>query len=380
MKVLCAGDHHWDKSSRWDECRRVHDWMFELAVRERVQLFVSCGDIYERASIPEERIAVAEWLQAMAEQCPALIIKGNHDTQRDLELLARLDSKHPIAVEERAGVHVFGELAVAAVAWPDRGRILARGRELGLPESDTLAQESLRHVLLGLGQQLAQHAGPTLAAGHFSVDGAVVSTGQPLVGQPMNVGLSELALLQSPLVIMGHIHMPQAWRHGATEILYTGSPYRTAFGECEDKSVVLVEYAGLPSWRRVPTPCAAMHLIDDEWNGSERSFAAHLSPELPQNIQGAEIRFRYAVAPDQREGAREAALEIKENLLAAGAASVLLEECVRTQSIARAPEVAAAQALGDKLLALWTAKGTTPESPRRETLLSMAAELEQVTP
>jgi exonuclease SbcD len=387
MKVLASGDHHWDLSSRWEECRRVHDWMFETAVRERVSLFISTGDIYDRASLPEERLAVAAWLRAMAEQCPVLVIKGNHDLRRDLELLSKLESTHSIVVEESAGVHLFChcELAVAAVAWPERARILAHARTLGSDQPEELAQDALRNVLRGLGQELANHKGPTLAAGHFNVDGAVVSTGQPLIGQPLNLGLADLALLQSKLVLMGHIHKPQQWTHGETDILYVGSPYRTAYGELEDKSVVLVTLdetaaRAAPQWERLPTPCAAMYLIDEEWSGE--SWGAELETHLPElrehaGLRSAEIRFRYTCEPDQRERAREAARIINERLLAAGAAAVLLEECVRTTSVARAPEVAAARNLGDKLLALWTAKGTTPEPLRREVLLSMAAELEQ---
>lgn len=382
MKVLCSGDHHWDHGSRWDECRRVHDWMFDTAVSERVDLFISCGDIYERASTPEERIAVAEWLCAMAEQSAVLIVKGNHDSPRDLELLGRLDAAHPIVVEESAGVHLFchSELAVAAMAWPERARLLARARTLGMPECETMAQDSLRNVLRGLGSMLSEHKGPTLAVGHFMVSGAQVSTGQPLVGAPLELGLSDLELLQAPLVIMGHVHKPQAWSYGNTEIVYVGSPYRTSYGELEDKSAVLVDFGydyladrPGPRWRRALTPCSAMHLVDDEW---EHGGFSLVNMPAPADVRGAELRFRYAVAPDERAAARAEAALIKAGLLEHGAVSVLLEECVRTTSIARAPEVAAAKSLGDKLQALWTARGVTPESPRREALLEMAAQLE----
>lgn len=387
MKIMCAGDHHWDRTSRWEECLRIHQWMFERAVAERIDLFISAGDIYDRASTPEERLAVAEWAVQMAEQCPCLFVRGNHDTRRDLELLSRLESAHPITVEEGAGVHYFchSELAVAAVAWPERARILARAREQGLADSDALAQDCLQAVFRDLGMCLGEHKGPTLAVGHFMVDGAKVSTGQPLIGQAMNVGLADLALLQTELVLMGHIHMPQQWRYGSTEIVYTGSPYRTAFGETEAKGVVLVELderGHTPvMWRREWSPCTPMLLLEDEWDRDYLRDAdgwGSLGEGFPRGADaaGAEIRFRYAVAPDKRDAARVAAELLKQDWLDAGAVNVQIEECVRTSVVARAPEVAQATTLPAKLLAMWAAKGTTPESPRKEALLDMAAQLE----
>ena len=380
MKVMLCGDHHFDHSSRWAECLEVHDWIAECAHANKVDLFVSCGDIYERASTPEERLAVSAWLQKIALHCPVLVVKGNHDQQRDCMLLSRLQSVHPIIVEETAAVHYLGrgndKIAVAAVAWPERARILAHARDLGTAEADTVAKDALQSVLRGLGAELGAFDGARLGVGHFMVDGSVVSMGQPLVGQAMNVGLADLALLNADLVVMGHVHKPQEWRHGETEFLYTGSPYRTSYGELEDKSVVLVDYTAKGArvhWDRIPTPCSRMLLVDREWAGD----GAWTEACEVGDVIGAEVRFRYAVEPDQRDAARAAAAEIKAKLLAAGAIDVQVEECVRAVTVARAPEVAAARTLPDKLTALWNARGTMPEDPRRDQLLDMARQLEQ---
>jgi len=79
----------------------------------------------EVASTPDERAAAAAWLVAMAEVCPVLLVRGNHDRRRDCALLARLTSKHPIIVEEGASVHHIGGAAIAAMAWPDRANLAA---------------------------------------------------------------------------------------------------------------------------------------------------------------------------------------------------------------------------------------------------------------
>lgn len=76
MKILASGDHHWDEHSRFDECERIHGWIASQIEYERPDVFLSAGDIYERASTPRERAAVAEWLVRVAETCPVVIAKG----------------------------------------------------------------------------------------------------------------------------------------------------------------------------------------------------------------------------------------------------------------------------------------------------------------
>lgn len=385
MKVLSSGDNHFDEGSRFDECVKVHAFMVETAQRERVDLFVCPGDIYERLSTPRERKAVAEWLAAMANVCPVVIAKGNHDRKLDLDLMRRISARHPIIVEEGAGVHYVAGAAVGVMAWPERATLAAAYRELSPAELDQTAQDLLRNVLRGIGQQLEAHDGPRILAGHFMVDGSVTSVGQPLVGQSMNVGLSDLALANAPLVLVAHIHKPQAWKFGECEILYTGSPYRTAYGEVEEKSVVLAEYDGpkLVGWRRIPTPCAGMFLAQDEWGAEidgQRTWLGEWDglPDDPADLRGAEIRLRYRVPADMRDEAAAAAEMVRSDLLAHGAVNVKIDPQVIPTGKARAPEVAAARTLKDKLAALWKVRGNEPEPDRAERLIGKASEIEKV--
>jgi hypothetical protein len=196
----------------------------------------------------------------------------------------------------------------------------------------------------------------------------------------MNIGLSDLSLLCADIVLMSHVHKPQEWMFGDTEILYMGSPYRTTYGEVEDKSVVRVDLddrrAAAPSWTRIPTPCAGMYLVEDAWENGEFVAGAHGLPSV-SDIVGSEIRFRYTVEPDERAQAEQVALAWKQRWLDAGAIDVKVEPEVATSTRARVPEVAAAMTLGDKLMALWKSRDTTPEPPRAERLISMAGDLEK---
>lgn len=383
VKLIASGDHHWDETSRWQECERIHAWQADLVERERPDLYLSAGDIYERRSTPRERAAVASWLERVAAVCPVVIAKGNHDRHLDCALLARLRTRHPVIVEEAADVHVIGGAAVAAMAWPDRGRLLAMlGRDATSATADEFARGALQDVLRGLGRELEQYGDhPCIGLGHWMIDGSQTSHGQPLIGQPMNVALSELALLGAPLVIAGHVHKPQRWSFGNSEILYTGSPFRTAFGELEEKSVVLAEFDGprLVRCDRVSTPATKMILLEAMWDDGALRIEGGLTYDHggEEGLRGAEVRLRYEVASDQRDAARIAASALKAEWLDRyGALRVQTEEEVIATVRARAPEVAAATTVADKLRALWRARGEDFGEARERRLLTKVAELD----
>lgn len=378
MKIIASGDHHFDMHSRWSECQRIHDWIADLVETERPDLFASGGDLYERASTPTERAAVAAWLTRIAAVCPVVIAKGNHDRDLDLTLLAQLATVHPIIVEERAAVHYVAGFAIATVAWPSRSSLLAMAGDAA--GADETAHAALRAVLLGLGAEMRDHQGPRVLLGHFMIDGSVTSTGQPLIGHAMNVGLADLGVVGADITIAAHIHAPQAWEFDTRPILYTGSPFRTSFGETEAKSVVVAEWdeAGVMTWRRVETPAAPMLHV----TGEVRELGGVLrlvSEDYPEDaeVQGAEVRVRYRVDADQRELGRREATEVAAALTEAGAVHVQVEEVVIPTTRARAPEVAAAPGLADKLRAYWDARGTTPNEERAAELVRKAEGLDE---
>lgn len=377
MLILCSGDHHFDERSRFEECVRVHRWMVDLARREKPALFLSGGDIYERGSSPLEREAVAEWLTSMAEICPVVISKGNHDRPRDVELMRRLRTRHPVIVEERAGMHVVAGVAVAAIAWPEPAFLAAQA------ESQDAASEDLRaalgNILRGLGVLLSEHEGPRVLLGHLMIDGSVTSTGQPLLGQPINVGLTDLALARAQLGIIGHIHAAQAFDVLGAPHWYPGSPFRTTFGQLESKLVLMAEFGarGLVAVHEIETPATPMIQVEDEWGpvGEEPGWLVG-APGQARDWRGCEVRFRYRVPNDQRDAAKASAERWRERLIAEGAATVKLEQEIVVETRARMPSVVSARHPREKLEAYWAAKGFEP-GERREALLAKFAELEK---
>lgn len=386
--ILASGDHHFfEAGPRFGECIRVHSWMVDLARERKVDLFLSAGDVYERESNPRERDAVSDWIRSMTEVCPFLLTKWNHDRHLDCAILAKLATKCPVIVQESAGSIVINRVAVAMMAWPERAALLAAaGSQEG---ADSLVREALQHVLRGLGDQVAAFPDhPRILLSHSMIDGSVVSTGQPLLGMPVNVGLADLALSRATLGIHGHIHRAQRFDVAGAPHYYTGSPFRTDFGQLEKKTVLLATFDGaeLVEVEEIETPATKMIHVDDEWGTGNDAPGLDLPPCFsgwlvgdgkPDEWRGVELRFRYRVAVDRREEARRGAEIWKAHAMARyGAASVKVEEEVITERRARAPNVSRETTLAGKLAAHWESVKFEP-GERREALLAKAAKTEE---
>lgn len=365
--ILHLGDSHFEEGSRWEECLRVHQAVVDIAGQVQPDVIAHCGDLYDKASTPTERLEACGIVRQLAELAPFFGVKGNHDRQLEMQLLARLRSRHPIRTCEATEVVGIGELGIAMMAWPSFAS-----------EFDDALQTKLENVFRGFGQELSAYRNRLLIA-HLMADGAVTSTGQPLIGHAMNIPLAAIDLAGAHATVLGHVHKPQTLREQPAPILYTGSPFRTTYGELEDKSVTLVIIEdGVARCERIPTPARPMLHVDGHWEPAEsgNGLVIALSLEQARAFKGADIRLRYTVPSEYREAARASAEATKARWLSEGAASVKVEAETVTSSRSRAPQVAAAKTLPEKIEALWESRGDRPEAPRDARILGRLGQLE----
>jgi exonuclease SbcD len=239
-----------------------------------------------------------------------------------------------------------------------------------------MAAEALRNVLRGLGDELAEHDGPTALLMHAMVRDSVTSTGQPLVGCDLEVGLDDLALVGADAYLLGHIHMQQHWQIGAAPCIYPGSPRRCNFGEIEPKGYVVVEWddatGELVGWDFVEMPTTPMMHIEATW----RAETSSLWTEDDVDCRGAEVRLRYTTPSDARAAARADAEQKRRELLDDGALSVKLEERVLLEQRTRGDAIPVRASLVEKVEAFWAAKRFEP-GDRREALTAKVRWLEE---
>ncbi len=386
-RIAIVADSHWDQSSRFDECVRIHQWIAADLAARQVDVMLHAGDMFERRSTAAERLAVAAWLQEVADSCAVVLVRGNHDADGDLALFGCLRTRFSVDVVEGCGVRYPGAgrrrvgptVAVMAMAWPRTAWMKARGF------SGADGRELLQNVLRGLGKTDGA-TNPNqirILLAHAMVTGSKTSTGQPLVGGDLEIGLEDLALCPADLVVLGHIHNGPAneWSINQpdgrfTPVIYPGSPRRTAYGETEPKGYLIAEFEGttLASVERVETPATPMILLESEWR--DGSLYGAMVRDVT-GCGGADVRHRYHVDAEHREIAAKAAAIFEAGLYKYGAATVKTEERVRATTRARAPEVAAAQTVGDMLRAHWQAKSGAPDDERANRLVEMANELER---
>lgn len=293
---------------------------------------------------------------------------------------------------------------VGALAWPERRAMERRWAEWATstgadPHRDDLSRAAFEGLRLALRDISGGITGcrPALVAAHAMVSGSVAAptvtgAGQPLVGCDLEIPVDAFSCFDGAPVVLGHVHKAQAWSR--PDVFYTGSPRRTAFGETEEKSVLVMTFEAqgdgtlVPSWcpcyaERVPTPCVGMWLVEGgPWPELDRlagiTESSTLAVREPEGFRarGAEIRLRYTTPADRRAALRAEAEAWKRDWIAQGAVDVKLEELVIPTSSARAPEVASARTLNEKLRALWSARGERMDDARAERLLRLAHEIE----
>lgn len=398
MRVAIIADTQVDVERRFDEAARIHAWLVEDIRRAGADLVLHSGDVYERASTPEERALVVEFATALAAHAPLIIVRGNHDAPGELSILARLRTTHPIFVEEDHGVHLVqtaaGPCAVACLAWPRREDVQARVRaDGGAPAREVthaVGAEQLREKLAAMRVELHRHHAPRVLLAHAMVRGSRIGVGQPfytgedgraarvLMGAEFELGLEDLALAGADIVALGHVHQGQEWEVDGVPVIYPGSPWRRDFGELGAKTYVLADFDRghdgwrLAGWRRVETPARRMVVVRVTWSGD--GWAEDLSGI---DVAGAEVRIVYRADADHAAAARAAAHQLLRMFLREGAVDVRKPEGhIRARVRARAEDVAKATGLADKLCTLWLTRRPGLSEARRRDLLQRLATLD----
>lgn len=375
--IYCISDTHISHNSpRWSECERVLTWFAEEACRG-ADLVLHCGDLFDRAASTKDREFAHWWVGQVTAHCPLVLIRGNHDPVGEITMLQAHATAHPCHTAETPDVIAVAGVVVQCLPWPRLGELAARAGESGLALEER-ARAALGDVLRGLAAEARDTKAwadqTVILATHTLITGAVTSHGQPLVGGEMVVGLADLALAGADVVIAGHIHKPQEWEHGGVRMLYCGSPFRTAFGEHEAKSVVRIEDAsGGLRVERVETPAQRMIDVDARWVVAGSYF--HFDNGRPLGVTDAQVRLRYTVASEHREMARVEAAKLRAAWLDAGAERVVVEAEVVASSTARAPEIAQRTSVAAMLDDLWRVRGDAPAD--RDGVLGALAELEE---
>ena len=388
-RLAFTADSQVDDRSRFEEHARVMNFIVRDAEARGCETLLHGGDVFERRSTERERAAVAEWINDAG---IVYIVAGNHEAVGEVEELQH--SCGALAFESPRVEWYEGFGAIAFLPWPRRASLRSwlrarDGKDPSIEETDQTAREMLRDVLRGFARSFRTIPVdvPRILLGHVEVEGFTSDSDQPAIGGGIPLSVEDLMLAEADIVLLGHIHKPQSWvgrRADGVEVpvIYAGSPRRTSYarGELKEKGYVVVEFDGRkPTWTRVPTPATPMHLVEVAYEVRESpaggTSGMFVGDAFPDEVTGAEIRFRYTVAADRRVEAAHAAAEMRNRALARGAREVKVEESVLASTRARSPEIAAAVTMQEKLSVFLRGLGVEPDREAR--LLALAGEIEQ---
>lgn len=243
MKFLHTGDLHIGKYvhdfSMLEDQTYILNQILEIAVREKVDVLLLAGDIYDRSVPTAEAVSILDdfLTSVLAKGIRILMISGNHDSPERVEFASR--------ILEKQGLYITGtyeETIRQVTLEDDYGEVTF----LCIPycRPGVLGAHSCEEAMAGMlaGTQIDFNRRNVLLTHYFITDGGrtpLLSDSETMVhvGGLDNI---EAALFEGfDYVALGHIHRAQ--QIGDRPVYYAGAPLKYSFSEAaSDKSVNIV--------------------------------------------------------------------------------------------------------------------------------------------
>jgi Calcineurin-like phosphoesterase len=354
--LVHIGDFHGAPGPRdADRYRALDQIIREGLALPRLGAWVWPGDLFDAAAPVDYGNALDERLITMANAAPVVIVYGNHDRPGYLEGFSRLRATHPIYVLDtpqcvRIRLATGENATVFGLPYPHKAGLVGAGIAHG--ELVTTAADLLEPVFMVAAAELkaAAAAGDlTLMIGHVNVAGAQLSNGQPSIGHEIELNPKHLDRLGDIPKLLNHVHKPQeiAGAH------YAGSVCRLDYGETEAKRYLVVTfYDEDTAIESRPIHVAPMHHIEGDL--TREGFAWHDCGDGARacgvgakDWTGCDVRVRYRYKASERAVISEDTIRA----LFASALRLKIESVAEPDRELRAPEVAAARTLPEKIAA-----------------------------
>ncbi|GAB3246501.1 exonuclease SbcCD subunit D [Alteromonas gracilis] len=264
MRILHTSDWHLGRSFHGAGLLEAQaawvDHLLEVVERERVDVVLVAGDVYDRALPGLDAVALAEdaFGRLAASRARVVVTSGNHDSARRLGFASGLidaagvhvrtvaERSHlPVVIDDEHGpVSFYGIPYLQPEFLAEPWDLPARTHQAAM----TAAMDRVRADLAGRASGRSVVLAHVFAAGAASSDSErdISVGGIQRVGVPTFDGVSYAAL--------GHLHGPQTLTE---RIRYSGSPLAYSFSEADQAKVswlVDLDAAGEIRVESVPAP------------------------------------------------------------------------------------------------------------------------------
>ncbi len=306
-----------------DFLRRLTD-IVEYAEANDADLAIFAGDAFKnRQPSPTFQREFARRIKRLAEQCPVVLLVGNHDIPMMAQKASSVEIFHTLAVDNvivgrQDKLHRIetkrGPVQVATVPYPVRNRLLADldTRGLGLGDLDGMLREQVDMLIRNLSAEVDPEI-PAVLTGHFSVSGAKLGSEQGvMLGRDVSVLKSTLADPVWDYVALGHIHFHQDLNLGSyPPVVYSGSTERIDFGEEGDpKGFCWVSLMrGETTYEYVELPARPFLTIRADVRGSSQPTEAVLKEIAKHDVSDAVVRVIITATPENEPLIRDRDIE-----------------------------------------------------------------------
>lgn len=246
MRILHTSDWHLGRSFH-REGMLTHqaayvDHLLEVVERERVDLVLVSGDVYDRALPPVDAVALADeaFSRLAASRARVVVTSGNHDSARRLGFGSRL--------VDAAGVHLRTDplgVGTPVVLEDEHGPVAVHGLPYLDPEavrepwqlSERSHEAALTEAMRRVRADLATRPGArSVVMAHAFVGGGARPPQEMASDSERDISVGGVSLVPVPVfdgvdyVALGHLH----GRHVLDEhVRYSGSPLAYSFSEAD---------------------------------------------------------------------------------------------------------------------------------------------------
>ncbi len=278
----------------------------DLAIKERVDIFVISGDLYDRVTVgPTLLRQVREkiWQPLIKSQIPIILIGGNHDSPQIIEKGSPFGEisiiPNSIAVRRPQsykvkGLHSGEEVGFILLPYMTATQTVTYveeilGEKIDREQQMILSQMLIRDQIQKEVEQLDTEV--KIIVGHFFVQGSKIGI-IPYPDQLPHEFIFKkdmLPLDQIDLAVFGHIHTTQKLFNG--KVLVPGSLERVDFGETkEDKGFYIYETSNkdLKFISNNPRPLTRKYI---EVHPETTNPTEYIISRFPKEIAGAIVRI-----------------------------------------------------------------------------------------
>ena len=372
--VPIVGDAHFKSDARQPDRVAAVQQILRECFPLRVGCWVIPGDLFDGISDVAARNAWADVIEQMVDRAPVILCYGNHDRDGDLYVFGKIKGQYPVYVVDRPKVlavptPVGFTLNVFVLPYPHPAGLVATGTPPAEIVSE--ARRMLDAVFMDAAATFVHARArrePLLFVGHANVGGSRLSTGQPLIGQEIELDAALMQRLGADCPkILNHIHLPQeidgAW--------LTGSVTAMSWGETERKRYLRVRYVldDGETWDATVESCPlhtpSLVLVDAVYRDGTFTYLP-----LPSDVPaGSDVRVRVRFTEAERDFFEHGRPQITHAF--PHARKLAVDPICEVDRNLRAPAVAAATTLAEKIRAWADASGVPMVEEIEEALAAL---------